>query len=130
LPGRPGIRVQGDVPDDQLAATAHLLGSHACPAEQGPHTGFQLQDVERLGNIVIRPTFKADDLVGVLAAGGEHDDGHVGKLPNPHTGLKSVDFGHHQVQDDEVEAAPPGQLHRLFTVVAHFHLVAFALQVE
>jgi len=97
---------------------------------RGPHPGLQLQNVEGLGDVVVRPTLEADDLVGVLAAGGEHDDGHVGELPDAHTGLEPVDLGHHQIQDDEIEGAAAGQLHRLLPVIARLHLVALALQVE
>ena len=99
-------------------------------AQQGPHPGLQLQDVEGLGDIVVRPALKADDLVRVLAAGGEHDDGHVGELSDAHAGLEPVDLGHHQVQDDQVEIPLPGQLHRLLAVVAGLHLIALVLQIE
>ena len=129
LPGGPGVHVQGDVAHGQPAA-ALLLGRHARPAQQGPHPGLQLQNVEGLGDVVVRPALEADDLVGVLAAGGEHDDGHVGELPDAHTGLEPVDLGHHQIQDNEIEGAVPGQLHRLLPVIARLHLVALALQVE
>ena len=108
-----------------------LLGrSGGGAAEQGPHPGFQLQDVEGLGHIVVRPAGKAHQFVRVLALGSEHDDGHVGELPDAHTGLKPVDLGHHQVQDDKVKAALPGQLHRLLPVGAGLHLIALLLQVK
>ena len=66
----------------------------------------------------------------VITLGSERDDGHVGKLPDAHTGLQPIDLGHHQVQDNEVKAALPGQLHRLLPVGARFHLIALLLQVK
>ena len=101
-----------------------VLDRRARAAQQSTHPGFQLQNVEGLCNIVVRAALKADDFIGVLAAGGEHDNGHIGKLPDTHAGLEPVDLGHHQVQDNEVELALPGQLHRLLTVVAGLHLIA------
>ena len=66
-------------------------------AEQGPHPGLQLQDVEGLGHIVVRPALKAHQLVHVCAPSGEHDDGHIGKGSDLHTRLQPVQLGHHQV---------------------------------
>jgi len=67
------------------------------PPEHGPDAGLQLQQVEGLGDVVVRPALEADDLVRVLTPGGEHDDGHVGELPDAHTRLQPVDLRHHQV---------------------------------
>ena len=113
----------------QLIAASLLLGSPG-PAEQSPHPGFQLQDVEGLCEIVVRPALEADDLVRVLPLGGEHDDRHVGELPDAHACLEAVDLGHHHVQDDQVEAPLPGQLHRFLSVIGVLDLVALVLQVE
>ena len=125
----PLFGVQGQVPGGNEAGGLPL-GPSGGPAEHGPDAGLQLQDVEGLVDVVVRPAFKADDLVRVLAAGGEHDDGHVGKLPDAHARLQPVDLRHHQIQDDEVEAPRPGQLHRRRTVIGAFHLIALVLQVE
>ena len=59
-----------------------------CIRDSGPDAGLELQDVEGLGNIVVGAALEADDLVRVLAAGGKHDDRHVGELPDAHTGLE------------------------------------------
>ena len=130
LPGRALRRVQMDVAHGQLPRLLLLDSGGGGTAEQGPHPGLQLQNVEGLGHIVVRSAGKAHQLVRILPLGSEHDDGHVGKLPDAHTGLQPVDLGHHQVQDNEVKAALPGQLHRLLPVGARFHLIALLLQVK
>ena len=96
-PGRPLAEIQGDGPLGEPVRLPLLLGGGARPAQQRPDTGLQLQNVEGLGDVVVRPALEADDLVRVLAFGGEHDDGHVGELPDLHARLEPVDLRHHQV---------------------------------
>ena len=98
--------------------------------QQRPDAGLQLQNVEGLGDIVVGSAGKAHDLVGVLAAGGEHDDGNVGKFPYLHAGLAAGEAGHHQVQNDEVQRLLTGQLHGGCAVVGGEDLVALVLQIE
>ena len=127
--GRPLPRVEDNVACGQLIAASLLLGSPG-PAEQSPHPGFQLQDVEGLCEIVVRAALKTHELVCVLALGRQHDDGHVGKLPDLHTGLQPVHLRHHHIQNDEVEPSLPGQLQRRRAIVGALHLVAFVFQIE
>ena len=107
-----------------------LLSGGAGTAEERPHPRLQLQDVEGLGDVVVRPALKSHELVRVLPLSRQHDDGHIGELPDTHTSLKAINLGHHQVQQDQVKAPLPGQLNRLLPIVAHLHLVALVLQVE
>ena len=122
------LGIQGDAPGGEALPRDPLGASR--PAEQGPDPGLQLQDVEGLYQVIVRPGLKAHELVGVLALGRQHDDGHVGELPDAHAGLQPVQLRHHHVQDDEVEAAVPGQLHGGGAVVGAVHLIALVLQVK
>ena len=45
-------------------------------AQQRADAGLELEYVEGLGYIVIRPGLEAEQLVGILAAGREHDYGY------------------------------------------------------
>ena len=128
-PSRPAAGVQPDVSRRQHAVAAHVF-RRPRPAQQRPHPGLQLQQVEGLGDVVVRAALKAHDLIGVLPLSGQHDDRDIGELPDAHAGLEAVDLGHHQVQQDQVKAPLPGQLHRLLAVITHLHLIAFVLQVE
>ena len=132
LPGAPGGAVDGESPQGEFSRLFLLLlppGGRG-PAEQGLHPGLDLQNVEGLGDIVVRPVLKAQELVRVLPPGGEHDDGHGGKGTDLHAGLQAVQLRHHQVQNNEVILRGPGHVHRLAAVVAHVHLVSLVLQVE
>jgi hypothetical protein len=48
--------------------------------QDGLDAGLDLQNIERLGHIVVRAVFQPENLIDVLALGGEHDDGHVAVL--------------------------------------------------
>ena len=100
------------------------------PPQQRPNPGLQLQNVEGLCNVVIRSALKAHQLVRVLALGGEHDDGHIGELPDPHTCLLPVQLRHHHIQNDEIEAAVACQLHGGGTVIGALHLVPLVFQIK
>ena len=117
------------MPHGDPAAPRLLLG-HARPAEKGPNAGLQFQNVEWLGDIVIRPALKSHQLVGILPPGSEDDNGHSGKFPNAHTGLKPVQPRHHQIQQDQVKGPLPGQVHGGLAVIAHLHLIALVFQIE
>ena len=73
---------------------------------------------------------EADKLVHVVALGGEHDDGHIGKLPNLGAGGKAVHVGHHHVQHHKVGVLGLHGLHGFQTVAAGDDLVALVLQIK
>jgi hypothetical protein len=52
------------------------LGRAGGAAEDGAETGDQLADAEGLGDVVVGAGVEAADLVDLLGAGGQHDDGH------------------------------------------------------
>ena len=121
----------------QAERFAHQHGSRglfllhrAAPAQQGPYPGLQLQDVERLGHIVVRPVFKTDDLVVVLAFRRQHDDGDLGKAADLQTGFQAALFRHHQIHDHKVDAALAHQLHRPLPIVSRDDLKAVHFQIE
>ena len=122
LPGGAPVGVQADV--------AHGEGAFGRLLQQGADPGFQLQDIEGLGDVVIRSALEAHDLVRVLPLGGEHDNWDVGELPDAHTGLEPVDLGHHQVQNNQIEIPLPGQLHGFLPIIAGLHLIALIFQVK
>ena len=107
-----------------------VAGGGAGVADGRPHTGQQLIGAKGLGEIVVRAALKPHELVCVLALGRQHDDGHVGKLPDLHTGFQPVHLRHHHIQNDEVEPSLPGQLQRRRAIVGTLHLVALVFQVE
>ena len=57
-----------------------FFARRAHAAQDGLDTRLDFQNVERLGHIIVRAVFQAEDLIHIFALCGEHDDGHVGFL--------------------------------------------------
>ena len=95
--------VSGDVDPDLSGAELILGGLSRGTADLRPHTSQQLGQAEGLGDVVIGSGIQTDDEVGVLTAGGEHED-RDGQALGPHlTGhVQAVDVRQPQVQDDDV----------------------------
>ena len=127
--GVPGVQIQGDGADGQAVSRGLFFGASGA-AQEGADSRLQLQNVEGLGQVIVRPVVKTDELIHVVALGGEHDDGHVGKLPDFGAGGKPVHVGHHHVQNHQVRVLSLHSLDGFQTVAAGDDLVALVLQIE
>jgi hypothetical protein len=78
-------------------------------AKDGSDSGEQFARVERFGDIVVGAEFQADDAIGLLAHGGEHDDGDFRLGAQPSGEVEAGFAGQHQVEHDKlVVAVEPG----------------------
>ena len=95
-PGPLGRGVQLEVPLGQHGRAAAVV-----PPRERPQPGRELQQAERLDQVVVRAGVQAADPVADLVAGGEHQHGHPDTgLPQPAAQLEAVEAGQHDVQDD------------------------------
>ena len=99
-------------------------------AEHRLDAGHQLAGVEGLGHIVIGAQLQADDLVHVVGAGGEDDDGDVARLAQLAADLEAVHLRHHDVEDDQVGLVGLDLLQRLTAVIGGLDLESFLGEVE
>ena len=106
------------------------IGRRLDAAQDGLDPGHQLAGVEGLGEVVVRPQLQAHDLVHVVGAGGEHDDGHRAVLAQPAADLPAVHPGHHQIQHDQVRLEPARRFQALLPVPRGVHAEALAVEVE
>ena len=74
------------------------------PSEDAANAREQLSRLERLGEIVVRPHFQADDTIDRLTARGQHDHRQVGFCAQVSTQLQAVFAGHHQVENNQIDA--------------------------
>ena len=113
LPPTVTRRRAGSICDVLVASGARrrltLARSARRPApQQRAHARHQLADAERLGQVVVGAAVEAEHLVGLLAAGREHQDRRVGVrrvAPDGAAQREAVEPGQHQVEDDQVELA-------------------------
>ena len=71
-------------------------------AQGGLDPGQQLREAQRLGDVVVGAQLQAADLVGLGAAGRDHEDRHPAELADPLDDLPAVEPGQRDVEDDEV----------------------------
>ena len=126
-----------DVPlgvDDDRAVGERPARRRVVPlraAEQRPHARDQLVRAERLGEVVVGAHLEADDALGFLGAGGQHDDrdrrGVLVGAQQP-ADLEAVDVRQHQVEHDEIRrlGARPRRARRVPTKRASVAYPAFS----
>ena len=83
------------------------------PPEDGADPRDDLACAERLDHVVVGAELEADDAVGLLAAGGQHDDRHPGALPELAADVEPGPVGKHHVEQDEVGLELRRELERL-----------------
>ena len=112
-------------PDDLLFFPGGGLGR---AAQHRLDPGLHLQDVEGLGHVIVRAVFQAQDLIHILALGGEHQDGHVAALPDALAHLDAVQLGQHHVQQHQVHLLLEKNLQCLLAVRGGEDLIPFLFQ--
>ena len=108
------------------------LGRALDPPVQGLDPLQQHLDAERFRDVVVGAQGEADDLVGFLGLGGEHEDRYgSGRFARPKlpANVQPVHSREHQVQDDQVGRIGLRAAEPFNAVVGHGDFVALALQV-
>ena len=104
---------------DDIGRAQHLagFGRHAGAAKDRADAGQKLAHAEGLGDVVIRAQFQAGDLVGLLQAGGQQDDGGLAFLAKCADELKAIHLGHHDIEQDEIGLLVTGGVEGVLAVV-------------
>ena len=97
--------------------------------EHAAHPRRELARRERLGHVVVRAELEADDPVGLLAAGGEHDHGELGARADPAAQLEPVRPRQHHVEHDQVGSSRLDERARIVAVACLERRVPLALEV-
>ncbi len=80
-------------------------GSCGAPAQPCLHPGYQLAGAKGLGDVVLGTQGEAHHLVGFLVLRREEDNGNVAHLSGAHAQLETIDAGHHDVHDGQIEGS-------------------------
>src|SRR4051794_28308391 len=103
----PRGRVEADVADlDRrvLVGCRGRGGGRGGAAQHGADAGRDLAGAERLDDVVVGAELEPDHAVGLLAAGGQHDDRHLRLAPDLAADVVARAVGEHEVEQDEVGA--------------------------
>src|SRR6266540_5312085 len=105
---------------DPQRADLHDLRAFRCsfraipgPPQHRSDPRGHLTRAEGLDDVVVGAELEADDAVGLLAAGGEHDDGDSGALPKRASHVVARAVGERHVEEDEVRQLVAGRLDRV-----------------
>ena len=97
--------------------------------EQRLDAAHQLAQPERLGQVVVRAELQADDLVHLLVARGQEQDGRLGsRAAQAPEHLEAVHARQADVEDHEIGRAVRRDLEALLAVARDGHLVALLLE--
>src|SRR5215469_11671231 len=87
----------------QILHANHAAAAHRTAAQQCLHAHQEFGESERLGEVIVGSSFEIAHLVGDGIARGEDEHGNVRVLlPNTTEHFAAVQFGQHQIKDDEV----------------------------
>ena len=87
------------------------------PPEQRPDPRHDLTHAKRLGHVVVGSHAEADEQIGLVVPGRQHEDRHRPLRLDPAADLESVEAGKHDVEHDEVRAVLEVSGHGTRTVV-------------
>jgi len=120
----PGVRVDRDLPRREHGG---LLDRVA--AEQRSHAGEEHVEVEGLREVIVGAQVKPADHLFLLAARGEHEDGHVlATLPQHRAERVTVHAGEVDVEDHEVDGFRHRDFEPAVTVVGDRYRVLLQFQ--
>ena len=78
------------------------LGLRLAAPEDGFDPSLDLQNVKRLGHVIVRAVFKPEDFIHILALGSQHDDRHIAALTDALADLDAVQPRQHHVQQNQI----------------------------
>ena len=107
-----------------------LCGGRVVAAKHRLDPGNEFLRVKGLLHVVVRPELQSQHLVEDLALGGEHDDRHLGLLPDLPADLVAVLPGQHDVQENEVRLIGVEGDKRALAVGDDLRVVALLAHVE
>src|SRR5262245_40652516 len=118
----PGTDFEDDVADGENIFDN--FGARLRSTQDGVDSRQQLSGVEGLGQVVVGADFQTDDAVDIVAARGQHDDGHLRLRSKPSQDFDAVHLRHHHVQNDEGKVAAERLLESVLAVMRNLHAKA------
>src|SRR5262245_17063 len=94
------------------------------------NTRQQFTDAERLGDVIVRADFQPDDLVNLLAARGQHNDGGVHPFaPQLAAHIQPAQAGQHDVEQNQIGPFLTGEARAFLAVPRDNYFAALYFEV-
>ena len=103
-------------------------GARRGAAQDRADAGGHLAGAEGLDDVVVGAQLEADHAVGLVAAGGEHDDRDLRVAADLAADVEAGAVGKHEVEEDEVGADARGRLDRARGRAGHLEMEPLAGQ--
>ena len=115
-----------------VAGSGAFAGRAALAAPQdGPDPRHQLARVEGLGHVIVSADLQANDLVQVIVAGGQHQDGRVSLLGlQAAANLQPIQARQHDIQNHQAGLQAAGGCQGSQPIADRFDAETFPLQVK
>src|SRR5437879_1319493 len=111
------------------AVGARLTGRMGGPAQHRLDAAEQLARIERLGDVVVGAELESDNAVHILAARGEHDDGHLRAAAHVAAYRQAVLAREHEIEHQQIDARAPHHAPHFLAVCNRRRAQLVALQV-
>ena len=99
------VEIDFEVADvEQIGRLHFALGT----TQDGTHTRHQFTRRKGLDDVVVCAQFEADETVGLVGTGGEHDDGHTRFAAQRPTDVEAVHARQIEIKDDKIGLVRPG----------------------
>jgi hypothetical protein len=126
--GDPGGRIDVHVADRDRGGRGRRAGRGRGPAQHGADARDQLGHAERLHQVVVGAELESDHTVGLLAAGGQHDDRHLRGRADYPADVAAVGVRQAQVEQDDVGFVAAHRFEAVGARAGDADLVALALE--
>jgi len=132
-PGREAHFPSGGI--DQQVTNVDRFGRICIFSFAAPQDRFDARNeftrVERLGQVIIRAEFEAENLVNIFVAGGEHENsGRILRSAQSAADLKTIQFREHDVQHDQRGMLTRNRVERGLSIVDGLNTKTFAFKIE
>jgi hypothetical protein len=107
-----------------------VWGRRLAPAQNRLDPRHQLARIEWLCHVVVGPEFEPHDLVDIVVAGGQHDDGEVGLRPDLAADFPAVQHRQHEIQHDEIRGGRLNEVQACPAIVGAQRRVALLAGVD
>ncbi len=107
-----------------LTRIARALGA----TQDGLHAADELARRERLGHVVVGTELQAEDAVDLVPSSRQHDDRHVGVLPDVAREVEAALAGQHHVEHQQLGVNLLEQEGRTCSVLGDVYFVALLLE--
>ena len=108
----------------------HVLLRSSGSAENRLDSCLDLQNVERLRDIVICAVFKAEDLIHILSLCRQHDNRHIRKLADLPADVHPIHHRKHQIQKNHIVGILLCLLQSFAPVIGRIHFIVVLLKAE